>query len=69
MTDPTIPRVPTDLALLWLRQAGHDIKATSLRNWTFRGYITRTAEGYDLVELTAYLERREQRKHRSSVPA
>lgn len=61
MTAPTIPRVPADLALLFLRQAGHTIKATSLRNWTFRGYITHTAEGYDLVELTAYLERRTMR--------
>ena len=63
MTAPTISRVPTDLALLFLRQAGYTIKATSLRNWTFRGYITRTSDGYDLVELTAYIERREQRKH------
>lgn len=59
MTAPTIPRVPAHLALLFLRQSGHTLKPASLRNWTRRGLITRTAEGYDLVEITAYLERRD----------
>ncbi|CAL9606782.1 hypothetical protein SUDANB95_05505 [Actinosynnema sp. ALI-1.44] len=62
MTAPPIQRVPSDLALLFLRQAGHNLKPASLRNWTRRGFITRTAEGYDLVEITAYLERRAERK-------
>lgn len=69
MTAPTIPRVPASLALLFLRQSGYDIKPTSLRNWTHRGYITRTRDGYDLVELTAYVERRDQQKRRTGVPA
>lgn len=44
-------RLPTDLVLTMLRQSGRAITASGLRNWTARGLITRTAEGYDPVEV------------------
>jgi len=69
MTTPTGgPRVPSDLVRLVLAEEAARtgrphlvIKPASLRNWTRRGYVTRTPEGYDLREVMAYIERREQR--------
>lgn len=51
-------RVPADVVLEMLRQDGHHVGTTNLRNWTFRGHITRTKDGYDLDEVIAYLDRR-----------
>lgn len=51
-------RVPARLVRLLLEQSGRPIAPDSLRNWTRRGHITRTAEGYDLREVVAYLDRR-----------
>lgn len=56
-------RVPAALALLALSQSGVQIKASSLRNWTYRRYITRTREGYDLREILAYLDTRRADQH------
>lgn len=52
-------RVPSDLVLLTLRQSGVDLKPASLRNWTRRGLISRTEDGYDLTEVLGYAERPE----------
>ena len=51
-------RVPASLALLALRQSGHQLTASGLRNWTARGHITRTRDGYDLREILDYLDTR-----------
>ena len=51
-------RVPASLALLALRQSGHPIKAGTLRQWVARGHITRGPGGYDLIEITGYLDNR-----------
>jgi hypothetical protein len=53
-----VKRVPASLALLALRQSGHHITPAALRTWVYRGHITRTAPGYDLAEILAYLDRR-----------
>jgi tRNA A37 threonylcarbamoyladenosine synthetase subunit TsaC/SUA5/YrdC len=52
-------RVPADLVLELLRQEGRPITGSSLRNWTRRGHVTRTADGYDLDAVLDYLERRQ----------
>jgi hypothetical protein len=46
-----VNRLPTDLVLTMLRQSGRAITASGLRNWTARGLITRTPDGYDPVEV------------------
>ncbi|GAB3437416.1 hypothetical protein [Actinophytocola sediminis] len=51
-------RVPASLALLALRQSGHEIASATLRSWVHRQHITRTADGYDLGEILDYLEGR-----------
>lgn len=51
-------RVPAPLALLVLRQSGHQLTSSGLRNWTARGHITRTRDGYDLREIVTYLDTR-----------
>jgi hypothetical protein len=51
-------RVPASLALLALRQSGHEISSSTLRMWVNRGHITRGAGGYDLREILDYLDRR-----------
>lgn len=62
-------RVPSDLVRLVLAEEAARtgrphlvIKAASLRNWTRRGLITRTPEGYDLHEVMAYVDGREDRR-------
>lgn len=52
-------RVPAPLVRLLLEQSGRPIAPASLRNWTRRGHITRTAEGYDPREILAYLDKRD----------
>jgi hypothetical protein len=56
--------VPASLALLMLHQeadrTGDDryrISPATLRQWVKRGHITRGTGGYDLAEITAYLDR------------
>jgi hypothetical protein len=51
-------RVSARLALLALRQSGHQVAPATLRSWVHRGHITRTDEGYDLAEIVSYLDRR-----------
>lgn len=55
----SVRRVPAPLVRLLLEQSGRPIQPASLRNWTRRGHITRTDEGYDPREVLAYVERRE----------
>lgn len=55
---PGSGRAPADLVILLLAAEQIVIRPTSLRNWTHRGHITRTAEGYDLREIVNYLDRR-----------
>lgn len=62
-------RVPASLALLALRQSGHHIKPGTLRQWTHRGHITRTADGYDLAEIVVYLDRRAATRTETRLPA
>lgn len=56
-------RVPVDLVVLMLAQAGIEANARQVRNWRLRGHITRTSEGYDLREIVAYLDAREASRH------
>ncbi|MFC0438772.1 hypothetical protein [Kutzneria buriramensis] len=63
--EPAARRVPAALALLALRQSGYAIAAATLRSWVFRGHITRTDDGYDLDEITSYLDRRAEDDHRA----
>ena len=65
-------RVPARLVLQLLRDEadkrdklgqpgdGDEFRITggALRNWVWRGHITRGPGGYDLEEITEYLERR-----------
>jgi hypothetical protein len=51
-------RVSAALALLALRQSGHQVSPATLRSWVHRGHITRTGKGYDLAEIVSYLDRR-----------
>lgn len=59
-------RVPAALAVLLLHQEADArgdeslrITAGALRNWVWRGHITRGPGGYDLSEILTYLEHRE----------
>lgn len=66
-------RVPASLAVLLLHQQADamvldgDIEGAkklrvtpgALRNWVWRGHITRGPGGYDLAEILTYLEQRE----------
>ncbi|WP_027945966.1 hypothetical protein [Amycolatopsis taiwanensis] len=45
------------------------VSAGALRNWVYRGHITRGAGGYDLAEILAYLERRDDDHQRASLTA
>lgn len=51
-------RVPVELVILLLAQSGIHVNARQVRNWRLRGHITRTREGYDPVEILAYVEPR-----------
>lgn len=51
-------RVPSAVVLAMLGQDNVQLRPTSLRNWTHRGHITRTRDGYDLLEVVRYLDRR-----------
>lgn len=52
-------RVPASSVLVLLRRSGIHLTPAGLRNWTRRGHISApTAEGYDLREVLAYLDRR-----------
>lgn len=58
-------RVPAKLAVLLLHQeadaSGDErlrVTPGALRNWVWRGHITRGEGGYDLDEIRRYLERR-----------
>lgn len=51
-------RVPASIALLALRQYGHEIAPATLRSWVRREHISQTDDGYDLTEIVAYLDRR-----------
>lgn len=60
-----VKRVPASLVLLVLHaeadRSGDEryrIAGATLRQWVRRGHITRGPGGYDLVEILAYLERR-----------
>ncbi len=44
-------RVPVDVVLTMLRQSGRRLTPAGLRNWTRRGLITHTEDGYDLDEV------------------
>lgn len=51
-------RVPMRLVLLVLHDSGITVTATTVRNWVRRGHIgPPTAAGYDLAEITAYVDR------------
>lgn len=39
------------------------VSAGAVRNWVYRGHITRGDGGYDLAEILTYLERREDHTH------
>lgn len=56
-------RVPVDVVIAMLAQAGITANARQIRNWRLRGHITRTAQGYDLREVLAYLEARQMERH------
>lgn len=78
---PAVKRVPAALAVLLLhqeadaRQAAGDLAGAkelritpgALRNWVYRGHITRGRGGYDLGEILAYLERRATTGHDRSA--
>jgi hypothetical protein len=50
--------VPTELALLALRQSGIDVTAQNIRKWIYRGRIHRHDGGQvDLGEIVEYLKR------------
>lgn len=51
-------RVSVELVVLALAQSGIAANPRQIRNWTHRGHITRTRDGYDLTEVLAYAERR-----------
>jgi hypothetical protein len=60
-----VRRVPAKLAVLLLHQEADArgdeslrITAGALRNWVYRGHITRGPGGYNLAEVLAYLDRR-----------
>jgi hypothetical protein len=57
--DGVMERVPAELALLLLRQSGYNISGSTLRSWVHRKHINRYPDGYDLVEIVEYIERRE----------
>lgn len=65
----TMQRVPASLALLALRQSGHNISPSTLRMWVNRGHITRGPGGYDLREIIRYLDTRTPRDTPTSQPA
>ena len=52
-------RVPVELVIVMLTQAGIHANARQIRNWRLRGHITRTEEGYDLREIVNYLDARQ----------
>lgn len=63
----TTTRVPAALVLVMLHQEAtrtgdtrYRVTAATLRSWVHRGHITRGPGGYDLAEITAYLDRRSQ---------
>lgn len=63
-------RVPASIALLALRQSGHRISPSTLRMWVNRGHITRGPGGYDLREITRYLDQRAPTRNQAHrVPA
>lgn len=69
-------RVPASLVLLLLHREAdrtgderYRVTAGALRNWVYRGHITRGPGGYDLAEVLAYLERRESDQERGSLTA
>ena len=49
--------VPSAVVLELLRQEGRPIRPASLRNWTRRGHVSRTADGYSLDDVLDYLDR------------
>lgn len=53
-----VNRVPVDLVVLALAQSGITTTPRQIRNWKLRGHITRTNDGYDLIEVLAYIDRR-----------
>lgn len=55
----SMQRVPAHLALRLLHDSGYTITAGALRQWVYRGHITRGKGGYDLAEIVAYLDARE----------
>jgi hypothetical protein len=48
----------TKLALLALRQSGHNVSHSALRMWLNRSHIRRGTGGHDLAENLAQLDRR-----------
>jgi hypothetical protein len=62
-------RVPASLALLALHQSGHVITPAALRNWVYRGHVTRGPGGYDLEEIVAYLDRRTAQRNQQRAAA
>ncbi|GGM75694.1 hypothetical protein GCM10012275_52990 [Longimycelium tulufanense] len=58
---PNMQPVPAELALLALRRSGWNIRPATLRSWAHRGYIRRTATGYDLRSILEYVTRRTER--------
>lgn len=58
--------VPSDLALLALRDVGIRVRPATLRSWAHRGHIVHTRDGYDLRSLLAYIDRRASRKQSAS---
>lgn len=51
-------RVPARHLLDLLRQEGRVTTAKDLRNWSHRGHISHTAQGYDIREVREYLDKR-----------
>lgn len=58
-------RVPARVLLLLLGQeadvtgdARYRVGASAIRNWVYRGHVTRGPGGYDLAEVLAYLDHR-----------
>jgi hypothetical protein len=51
--------VGPDLAILFVRGSGEACTHSTLRSWVHRGHIRRYRSGYSLVEIAAYLVKRQ----------
>lgn len=60
-----MPRVPARVVLALLVEeaertgdARYRVSGAAIRNWVYRGHLTRGPGGYDLAEVLAYLDAR-----------